>query len=91
MALNKLIDYGNGSSTSVHIVSDITLPETGTARIGVRSYVNADWAALGIEKTFAKLNYELSEEQNQTLKDQINSMVQDFLKTLPDFNGAIDS
>lgn len=90
MAIQKLIEFPNGTSVEYHKITDFTLPENDPATFILNMYMSDAIRQQGAERYVTKITCSLSPVQQQELRDLIMPVLYGYLKTLPEFTDAVD-
>ena len=90
MAIEKLIEFPNGTSVSYHKITDFTLPDRDPSTFVLNMYMNDTIRQQGAERFVTKITCSLSPTQQEELRDLVLPVLYGYLKTLPEFVDAID-
>lgn len=90
MAIEKLIEFPNGTSVTYHKITDFTLPDKDPATFVLNMYMNEEIRQAGIDRFVKQITCTLSPTQQEELQELIMPVLYGYLKTLPEFTDAVD-
>lgn len=90
MAIQKLIEFPNGTSVEYHKITDFTLPDKDPATFVLNMYMSDTIRQQGVERYVTKVSCALSPTQQLELRDLVLPVLYGYLKTLPEYADAID-